>query len=170
MYEKVVLVPKSCEHCNKAFTPTRRQSQKYCSRACNSAAHEVREHQEDPLGFYFKNLLKCGKLSTRKTRKQLSVEFLKNLYKEQDGKCALSGLEMTHLSFVGRVSTNISVDRKIPGGSYTPDNVQLVRSAVNSWRGDLSLEEFIETCRCVYLHSHNSILRDVGSSSGKASR
>lgn len=46
-----------------------------------------------------------------------------------------------------------SVDRIKAGGAYTKDNIQLVCKAVNSWRSDMPLDDFIEVCRAVANHN-----------------
>ena len=45
--------------------------------------------------------------------------------------------------------TNASIDRIIAGGEYTKDNIQLVCAALNSWRADTDLQEFIWFCKKV---------------------
>ena len=52
-----------------------------------------------------------------------------------------------------RFPRNVSVDRIKPGGPYTKDNIQLVCRALNSWRADSDLNEFIEMCRAVANHA-----------------
>ena len=70
----------------------------------------------------------------------LSLEDLKNLYKLQDGFCALSGLPMTH----SQESPDycISIDRIDNDKGYTKDNVKLVCFRANVMRNELTLEMF----------------------------
>ena len=80
----------------------------------------------------------------------LNIVTLTREPKEQNGKCALSGEELTCLLTKGSIcKTNASIDRIVAGGPYTKDNIQLVCRALNSWRGDTDLMEFIEWCRKV---------------------
>lgn len=71
---------------------------------------------------------------------------LYNLYKDQKGKCALTGVKMT-------VEKNsplcLSLDKKEPNQSYTLDNIQWVCWAANRAKGDLSMIDFIGMCECV---------------------
>lgn len=71
---------------------------------------------------------------------------LYNLYKDQKGKCALTGVEMT-------VEKNsplcLSLDKKEPNQSYTLENIQWVCWAANRAKGDLSMIDFIGMCECV---------------------
>ena len=71
------------------------------------------------------------------------------LYKNQQGKCALSGLVLdygTPASINKWESRNISIDRIDTDGPYCKENIQLVCASVNFMRGRLSLEVFVELC------------------------
>jgi hypothetical protein len=86
-------------------------------------------------------------------RQDLSVDDLITLLEQQQYKCALSGVKLTCTLENGkRFKTNASIDRIIPGQPYTKDNIQLVCSALNSWRADTELEEFIWFCEQVTKH------------------
>ncbi|MCB0367966.1 MAG: hypothetical protein KDD45_00655 [Bdellovibrionales bacterium] len=88
--------------------------------------------------------------SAGRKRDNLSREDLFDILVKQDYKCAISGIPLTCLLTKGtRNWTNASVDRIDAGGSYKKENVQLVCRAVNSWRSDIPLQEFIEICRLV---------------------
>jgi len=83
----------------------------------------------------------------------LTVEDLKIAYDRQEGKCALSGVEMTCLRKIGIThKTNASIDRIVAGGPYSSDNIQLVCRAVNGFRSNTSIEEYIDWCRKVTEH------------------
>ena len=71
------------------------------------------------------------------------------LWEKQDGKCALTGMQMTYKFYEGRVNTNLSVDRINSTKGYSKDNVQLVCMAANQMKNDLSMEEFINMCESV---------------------
>jgi len=47
------------------------------------------------------------------------------------------------------VCNNASLDRIEAGGPYIKENIQLVCTALNSWRADTELEEFKWWCRKV---------------------
>lgn len=90
----------------------------------------------------------CASLLQSKTTQRglLTTDQLLVLLEKQSYKCALTDREMTCIRGHGRVPTNLSIDRLNPGEPYTIDNVQLVCSDINSWRGDCSLSDFIDTC------------------------
>jgi hypothetical protein len=79
----------------------------------------------------------------------LGIDSLLAIWQAQDGKCALSGWNMTMQLGRGIVPTNCSVDRISPDGGYEEDNVQLVCRAVNVAKSNLSQSDFIALCRSV---------------------
>lgn len=79
-------------------------------------------------------------------KETLSLDFLVDLYFSQDGKCALSGVQMTHIQGSGRIPTNISIDRLDNNLGYTPTNVQLVCHRVNLMRNENTYEELLDWC------------------------
>jgi hypothetical protein len=67
------------------------------------------------------------------------VEYLTDLYEQQDGKCAMSNLQMTH----DRYDENaVSVDRINSTVGYFKENIQLTCWWVNRMKFDLDLEDF----------------------------
>lgn len=75
-----------------------------------------------------------------------NYDYLKELWVLQNGKCAISGLDMTYELFNGRIFTNVSVDRIDSNKGYTKDNIQLVCMAVNQMKSDMSTEELLYFC------------------------
>jgi hypothetical protein len=76
------------------------------------------------------------------------------LLETQNGKCALSGVELTCTLQKGvRSKTNASIDRIDPKGPYVIENVQLVCSVINKFRIDTPVDEFVEWCRKVADHA-----------------
>jgi hypothetical protein len=72
----------------------------------------------------------------------------------QDGKCALSGVELTCILQKGVITkTNASIDRIDPKGVYTQDNVQLVCAILNKFRIDTPIDEFVDWCKKVANHA-----------------
>jgi hypothetical protein len=76
----------------------------------------------------------------------ITLDDLKNLWNKQEGKCAISGIQMTYIFGKGRVPTNISVDRINSLEGYTKTNIQLVCMAVNQMKSDLSITELVYFC------------------------
>lgn len=90
-------------------------------------------------------------IKKKKGRKQydrsgISLELLSELWKKQNGKCALTGKRMTHLRGVGKVRTNVSIDRIDSNLGYTENNVRLTCVTANLMRQNLTDIEMVEWC------------------------
>jgi hypothetical protein len=75
--------------------------------------------------------------------KENLIEFLKNQYQKQQGKCAISKEAMTLT--VGERGTNrnkCSPDRKNSNKGYTPGNIWLVTWWANSMKMDMPMNMF----------------------------
>lgn len=79
----------------------------------------------------------------------ICTQVLLDLWKEQDGKCAITGLQMTHISGEGRVPTNVSIDRIDASAGYTRDNIQLVCVQVNRMKQELDLDGLKFWCEAI---------------------
>jgi hypothetical protein len=92
----------------------------------------------------------CRLMRRTTKRPVLTVKDLHEKLAEQKGLCALSGVPLTCTLEQGKkFKTNASIDRIRAGEEYTKDNIQLVCAALNSWRGDTDLQEFIWFCKKV---------------------
>jgi len=74
-------------------------------------------------------------------RDHLSLDFLEELFYKQNGRCAITHVEMTHTQDGGKNPFNISIDRKDSSIGYVPDNVWLVCYKVNLMKHEGTLEE-----------------------------
>lgn len=90
-------------------------------------------------------------LAKAKQRKQcfIDINFLDDLWRKQDGLCALTGWPMTMVLGKGKVSTNASIDRIDASLPYTKQNVQLVCLAANVAKSDLSHDMFVSLCLAI---------------------
>lgn len=82
----------------------------------------------------------------------ITPETLIGLWESQQGKCAISGVPMTHMLGKGFITTNASVDRIDNELGYTRGNVQLVCRVINIMKGVLSLTELKWWCQQVLAH------------------
>lgn len=120
-----------------------------CTRKC-SQSYRQREVYKDKYTTIHrslnpKNFLKA--LSKKKaTRRDLSIDFLMELYEKQSGRCALSGRIMTYQTGAGRIPTNISIDRIDSRVGYEPCNIQLVCIQANKMKAELSSEDLTGWC------------------------
>jgi hypothetical protein len=79
----------------------------------------------------------------------ISVDALETLWFCQNGKCALTGWDMTMELGKGVVHTNCSIDRIDSSLGYEPGNVQLVCRAANVAKSNLSENDFLNLCKAV---------------------
>ena len=97
--------------------------------------------------------------------KEVKVEDWFAIYDAQDGKCALSGIEMTFTYDKAHPTTNagakhkkwpynISPDRIDSGKGYVRGNVQLVCSAVNVMKAELPTEVVLRIVCAMYHHNN----------------
>ena len=79
----------------------------------------------------------------------LTPDFLKELWREQGGRCYWTGVEMDFFIGGPRHAMRPSLDRLVPSEGYTRGNVVWASGFANRARGDLSPEEFAAALRVV---------------------
>jgi len=95
----------------------------------------------------------------------MKVEDWFAIYEAQDGKCALSGIEMTFTCDKNHPTVNagakhrkwpynISPDQIDAGKGYVRGNVQLVCSAVNVMKAELPTEVVLRIVCAMYHHNN----------------
>ena len=143
---------KNCLVCNKDFKPFS-GGHKFCSPQCKGKWQYITgsgstENQYKYISGNWQRYF--SRLRGKTYRKDILVQDLIDILNEQNGRCALSGVELTcQLEKGKRILTNASIDRIVAGGPYTRDNIQLVCTVLNSWRGDTNLHDFINWCKKV---------------------
>lgn len=78
---------------------------------------------------------------------ELTIEDIWNLYEEQEGVCALSGVPIGW-SVKGLTAT-ASIDRIDSSEGYILENVQLVHKDINFMKQQFDQEYFINMCKAV---------------------
>lgn len=84
-----------------------------------------------------------------KPETDLTEEFLYRLFKEQEGKCALLGCEMT---IERKHPLALSLDQINPSEGYTEANIQWVTWAANRAKGDMTQDDFYDMCELATSH------------------
>lgn len=153
-HDSETVAEKECPVCGILFKP-KSGAHKFCSEHCKGkwkyiTGQDSTENQYKKIsGNWHKYFLRLIQTHNRKND-GLTVEDLLFLLEKQEGRCALSGIKLTCLLEKGTVfKTNASLDRIEPGGPYVKENIQLVCRALNSWRTDTNLAEFIWWCKQV---------------------
>lgn len=140
-----------CPSCNSEITHLRRnycigahnikQPCKRCSNISNHPSGMVGSVRLSWYESFFKSAISRG------YSWELTPEVINEMYDEQDGLCALSGLSIgwskigwDHTASIDRIDNNIG---------YTLDNIQLVHKKINMMRGSLTVDEFKELCAAV---------------------
>ena len=121
-----------CKECKKKQYIKRREGnrgKKDLNRILLERLHGTKERS------YKKNLINT-----------LTLEDLRDIWKSQKGKCAISGIDMTYIFNKGRIYTNVSIDRIYPNKGYTKNNIQLVCMVINQMKSDLTLNELKYYC------------------------
>lgn len=86
----------------------------------------------------------------------LTLDYLMDLYYAQKGKCKYSGLIMEYEGVEKRDFNLISIDRVDSTKGYTKDNVVLCCWGVNRIKAELSVDEFIKTCKLIVNENNKS--------------
>lgn len=74
------------------------------------------------------------------------------MWDNQEGKCNISGIDMTHLKGKGvYYFSNVSIDRINSKKGYTMSNIQLVCSWANTAKSNLSTTDFNKMITLTYI-------------------
>ena len=150
-----ILKPKQCEVCSKQFQPNT-SVHKFCSDKCRGlnqyiTGYASTENQYKRINYNWRKYLQ--KLIYHKNRQDISLDYLLELIKKQDYKCALSGQPLTCVLNKGMKSfTNASLDRIIPGCEYKEGNVRLVCRIANIMKWNMSDIELKTWCARILAH------------------
>lgn len=153
-----------CSHCKK-FKPANQFNRSIrdvdrdgISKQCKSCRKEnyerIKQEKDDSKRLI--NLLKVRlhDALVRSKKKNLYIdidlEFLKELWNKQNGKCALTGFDMNfNITNKNRNPYVLSLDRKDSLKGYTKDNVQLVCYSANVMKGMMEIPELKKFCKAI---------------------
>lgn len=123
-----------------------------CDKNCPKKLKEMISYKykigEIPL-FYI-NGIKSNCLK-RKMEFNLSGEYMDELFKKQNGKCALSGIEIGFDFYTKKENRNVtaSLDRINSSKGYEEGNVQWIHKDVNFMKSDLDSNSFLNYCSII---------------------
>ena len=105
-----------------------------------------KEKSKTDVTVTFREILSSVKCRSKKLGKECNIdlEYLQQLWTEQQGLCKLSGLPM--MTEIGAKWKRVSPDRIDSNLGYVKGNIQLVLASVNSFKMDMSQDEFIKLC------------------------
>lgn len=125
---------------------------------CNKSK-ALRKNGYESISYSFWKKLKKSAIS-RDIDFDLSIEFLWDKYKQQNGKCALSGVDIVIYpdSNKERLQT-ASPDRIDSSKGYTKDNFQWVHKRVNRLKNILDEDELLFWCKKI-VDNHTNIIQE----------
>lgn len=80
----------------------------------------------------------------------LTPEDLYEIWDEQEGRCALTGILLTYDRINGGSDTNVSIDRIKPKGKYVKKNIQLVTKKVNLLKHTMEQNDLLAIVGKIY--------------------
>ena len=99
---------------------------------------------------YYQQLKKAA--TRRNISFAVSMEDLWNQYQKQEGKCALTGLDLTLTNSNHLRDQTASLDRIDSSKGYTTDNIQWAHKHANKMKMDLQEEDFFRIVKQIYEH------------------
>ena len=123
-----------CKHCDKHIE---RPKKFFCSDSCKNlynVKHKYKSKYSNRFISKDADTFIRSLMSYFSRRETLPLEYVQDIYKHQNGLCAISGVEMTHIRGHGKVPTNISIDRIDSSKEYEIGNIQLVCHYVNTMK------------------------------------
>lgn len=132
---------------NYIYRKDRNQYMTTCNECRSKRFNKQRSHERNFLQRVWYGAAK--RLTNTTSTEVITYEELYDIWLKQDKKCAITGIHMTTATGVGRVQTNVSIDRIDNKLGYTKDNVQLVCLWANTAKNDLPMSEFVEYCKKV---------------------
>jgi len=98
----------------------------------------------------FNEIKKCA--IRRNISFKITIREAWNVFKRQNGKCALTGMPMWFGRTRIRHETNASLDRIDSSQGYTKNNIEWVLKDINRIKGSFNKEYFINLCNLVAIH------------------
>lgn len=99
------------------------------------------------------NLITTSRYRAKSVNREHTIDtaYLRQLYQEQEGRCAISGIEMVIRGERCAADSpySISLDRIDSDKGYVEGNVWLVCTGINLMKSRLSMNQFIEFCQKV---------------------
>lgn len=143
-----ILFPVVCK-CGKLAYCTKQELESGKRNRCDACGKKKRfgERVDDISINFFHNYKRSA--TKRGIEFTITLEYIANLYKEQDGKCAVSGVSIDIKGTPWKGQTG-SLDRIDPTKGYIEGNVQWVHKQINELKWDLQPEEFYSIVKQIY--------------------
>ena len=153
-------ITKICPLCNTSFTK-KMGFTKYCSPECSRKGHLEREsfRRRSSVEYTLRVIAAGCKNRAKRTGKEcdIDVQYLLDKLKEQDGKCAMTGVELLSSRTNTRINSHphtVTVDRIDSTKGYTKDNVQIVSYIYNCAKNNWSHDDVIQMAKGVLKYAY----------------
>lgn len=134
-----------CKHCKCDISHTRSDCY-FCSKTC--WARHARSSLKGTIAKLYNSAR--NRAAKKKIDFNLTQEYLYQLWAEQNGLCAISGIKMeTETGIVISNPYKASLDRIDSSKGYTMGNVQLVCGKINLMKHQGTLEDLLFWCSAV---------------------
>ena len=102
-------------------------------------------------GSWWANFTRTAKSRTcvKKSKFEITIDYVWELYQQQDGKCALSGVPIAFSDTNYSNNTTASLDRIDSNKGYIKGNVQWLHKDVNKMKSDMDQDSFLQLCKQV---------------------
>ncbi len=145
-----------CE-CGEYKTVSARNLTLGCTTSCGCKRHRLGKSSHswrgvgEISGNFWKTITHGAK--SRNLELSISIEYIWNLFIQQNRKCALTGMPLVFRSKSGISDGTASLDRIDSSKGYVVGNVQWVHKDVNTIKWDLTLDNFFKVCKMVVEHN-----------------
>jgi hypothetical protein len=123
------------------------------STKCKPCAKKKSFKINSTLKGHVQSLLRGAK--SRNKNCNIDYKYIIELYEFQNKKCAITGIELTHLRNGVKNLTNISIDRIDSNVGYIKGNIQLVCTWANLAKTSLSMEDFKNFIDLTFVNLNN---------------
>lgn len=118
----------------------------HCKKCRGQSANRRRDRKKYQSPLDMLRVLWCGAICRRES--DIGFPDIRDLFLGQGGRCYWTGVTMTAKP-LARHPTNVSIDRIDSSKGYVRGNIALCCWAVNSMKGGLPPDLFVELCRKV---------------------
>ena len=159
-----------CTRCNKTESYLSIYHLRHTAHCCHECAQKTKDKsytKANNIGdLSLSNYNRIKSVAKRRDVEfEVSQAYLWDLFCEQRGSCALTGLSIEFgRTFTDWERQTASLDRIDSSKGYIEGNVQWVHKDINVMKGNLSQKSFIDLCRSVY---EFSLIKDKNHLSGE---
>lgn len=127
---------------------------------CKTCNQEKRVTTKNQTPYSYLNKLFTQLKSSRRNSGiewDIEIEYINSIWDKQEGKCALSGINMTWHRGGGKTDYACSIDRKDSDKGYVVGNIQLVCKTVNFMKSTLNDAQLYWWCKNIVEHKERNI-------------